>query len=244
MTARRTRLPCSCCSLRSSAWPPAARRPSTPPTPPRRAGASPTPPAGNQAVVRLRRAAASCPRVPTSARPPELRDQGDGSVYRPVPRSRSSRPRWCRRDRGDPRPGRHPRSCWRPPSRPACWRRRRTTTAASAAAQVADAPTTILEIQADGQTFDHQAYALGFEADTGSQSSATEARSNLERLRHPAADLPSMVGGAPGPDEVYDAGALRRDRPARRPPRSWRRPRTRSPRPSWPGPTAPRRWRP
>jgi hypothetical protein len=73
-----------------------------------------------------------------------------------------------------------------------------------ASALVADAPTTVLEIQADGQTYRHEAYALGFEDDTAQQSSATEARSNLNDFVNQLRDLPTMVGDHLGPDEVYE----------------------------------------
>jgi len=62
---------------------------------------------------------------------------------------------------------------------------------ASGAAQVADAPTTRLEIHADGQTFDHRAYALGFQPN-GVES--TPQRNALDRFVTQLKDLTTMVG--------------------------------------------------
>jgi hypothetical protein len=62
---------------------------------------------------------------------------------------------------------------------------------ASSAAQVADAPTTSLEIQANGQTFHHQAYALGFQPN-GVES--TPQRNALDRFVTQLKDLATLVG--------------------------------------------------
>lgn len=161
------------------------------------------PPAGNQAVVRLSQGGGFVPEGADFRTPAELVIEGDGKVYRPGAQI----------------------EIFPAPLVPA-------VTAATldqegieivlqaaqeagllapapdydggATALVADAPTTTLEIQADGQTFRHEAYALGFEADTGQQSSATEARSNLNDFVNQLRDLPTMVGDHLGPDEVYE----------------------------------------
>jgi hypothetical protein len=62
---------------------------------------------------------------------------------------------------------------------------------APGAAQVADAPTTSLEIHADGQTFHHEAYALGFQPN-GVES--TPQRNSLDRFVTQLKDLTSLVG--------------------------------------------------
>ena len=72
---------------------------------------------------------------------------------------------------------------------------------ASGAAQVADAPTTSLEIHANGQTFDHQAYALGFQPN-GVES--TPQRNALDRFVTQLKDLTALVGAEHlTADEVY-----------------------------------------
>jgi hypothetical protein len=161
------------------------------------------PPAGNQAVVRLTQGGGFVPEGADFRTPAELVIEGDGSTFRPGAQI----------------------EIYPAPLLPA------VTVATldeegiqivleaaqqagllatppdydgGATALVADAPTTTLEIQADGQTYTHQAYALGFEPDTGQQSSATEARSNLNDFVNQLRDLPSMVGDHLGPDEVYE----------------------------------------
>jgi hypothetical protein len=62
---------------------------------------------------------------------------------------------------------------------------------ASGAAQVADAPTTSLEIHANGETFHHQAYALGFQPN-GVES--TPQRSALDRFVTQLKDLTTLTG--------------------------------------------------
>ena len=72
---------------------------------------------------------------------------------------------------------------------------------ASGAAQVADAPTTSLEINANGQTFDHRAYALGFQPN-GVES--TPQRNALDRFVTQLKDLTALVGAEHlTADEVY-----------------------------------------
>jgi hypothetical protein len=72
---------------------------------------------------------------------------------------------------------------------------------ASGSAQVADAPTTRLQIHANGQTFDHKAYALGFQPN-GVES--TPQRNALDRFVTQLKDLTALVGAEHlTADEVY-----------------------------------------
>ncbi len=72
---------------------------------------------------------------------------------------------------------------------------------ASGAAQVADAPTTSLQINANGQTFDHRAYTLGFQPN-GVES--TPERNALDRFVTQLKDLTALVGAEHlTADEVY-----------------------------------------
>jgi len=72
---------------------------------------------------------------------------------------------------------------------------------ATGAAQVADAPTTTLEINADGQTYTHRAYALGFQPN-GVES--TPQRNALDRFVTQVKDLTTLVGAERlTADEVY-----------------------------------------
>ena len=69
------------------------------------------------------------------------------------------------------------------------------------AAQVADVPTTVLELQANGETYRHEAYALGFQP-TGEES--TTERATLNEFVNQLLDLPTLVGDHLGTDELYE----------------------------------------
>ena len=123
----------------------------------------PYPTAGNQAVVRLTTGGGFVPQGYDFSTPPELVIEGDGTVFRPGAQI----------------------EIYPEPLLPAVTRAALdqegiqivlqaaekagllapapSYEAAGQAAQVADAPTTILEIQANGETYRHEAYALGFE---------------------------------------------------------------------------------
>ena len=107
---------------------------------------------------------------------------------------------------------------------------------ASDAAQVADAPTTSLEIHANGETFDHQAYALGFQPNgvesTPEPQRPRPLRDQLKDLHGPGR------GGAPDRRRGLHAGALRRHRPCGDPRGAGADRRTRSPPRSSPWPDA------
>jgi hypothetical protein len=68
------------------------------------------------------------------------------------------------------------------------------------AAQVADAPTTTLEVDANDQTYRHQAYALGFQPN-GTES--TPQRAALDRFVTQLKDLPTLVGDHLSAEKVY-----------------------------------------
>jgi hypothetical protein len=66
--------------------------------------------------------------------------------------------------------------------------------------QVADAPTTVVEIHANGQTYRHEAYALGFDA---SQDESTPARKAMVDFLDQVRNLPALVGDHLGEAQPY-----------------------------------------
>jgi hypothetical protein len=66
--------------------------------------------------------------------------------------------------------------------------------------QVADAPTTVVEIHANGQTYRHEAYALGFDA---AQDESTPARKAMVDFLNQVRDLPTLVGDHLGEAQPY-----------------------------------------
>ena len=158
------------------------------------------PMAGNQAVVRLSTGGGFVPQGYDFATPPQLVIEGDGTVFRPGAQIEiypaamlpplTTAPL-------DPEgiqivlEAAEAAGLLAPPP---------SYEPGSGAAQVADAPTTILEIQANGETYRHEAYALGFEP-SGQESTA--ARSTLNEFVAQLQDLPGLVGDHLGPEALY-----------------------------------------
>jgi hypothetical protein len=158
------------------------------------------PTAGNQAVVRLSTGGGFVPRGYEFATPPQLVIEGDGTVFRPGAQIEIY-----------PAPLLPPLT-----TAPLDADGMQIVLEAAEAAgllapapsyevgaggpQVADAPTTIVEIHANGETYRHEAYALGFEP-SGQESTA--ARSTLNEFVTQLQDLPGLVGDHLGPDQVY-----------------------------------------
>ncbi len=78
--------------------------------------------------------------------------------------------------------------------------------------QVADAPSTVVDLAANGAQFHHQADALGFvpDAQGDPDNELTPERQHLLRFVNAATDLPAMVGASElGPDDVWTPSAYR-----------------------------------
>ena len=78
--------------------------------------------------------------------------------------------------------------------------------------QVADAPSTVVDLAANGAQFHHQADALGFvpDAQGDPDSELTPERQHLLRFVNAATDLPATVGaGELGPEDVWTPEAYR-----------------------------------
>lgn len=70
---------------------------------------------------------------------------------------------------------------------------------------IADASTTVLRVTADGVTYTHSAYALGF----GDDIDSTTDRANLLSVIQRLGDLPTLVGASVGADELFVPDAWR-----------------------------------
>ena len=166
------------------------------------AGGVSYPTGADQPVVRLSTGGGFVPEGADFRTPPELLIMGDGTVYLPGAQIEIYPGAAPAGDHdGDPRPG-------RPPRRP---RRRRQGRPAEGAAvlraRVAARPRwptrrrPACEINANGQTFDHRAYALGFQPN-GVES--TPQRNALDRFVTQLKDLTALVGAEHlTADEVY-----------------------------------------